>query len=58
MNKENLETLKELLDVLLEAALWQDNKMKILDESINPASESSVVHLAREAINFINEKTK
>jgi hypothetical protein len=50
-------TIKELVDELVAAAIAQDNKMKELDESIDPASYGQVVHLAIILKELINAKS-
>lgn len=51
----NKETLNELLQELLKAAILEDEKMKELDKSINPNSHSHVIHLTKTIIEYVNE---
>jgi len=51
----NKETLNELLKELLAAVTIDDEKMKDLDQSINPNSHSLAIHLTKTIIEYVNK---
>ena len=51
----NKETLNELLKELLQAVVMDDKKMKDLDKSINPNSDSLAIHLTKTIIEYANK---
>jgi hypothetical protein len=51
----NKETLNELLKELLRAVVMDDKKMKDLDKSINPNSDSLAIHLTKTIIEYANK---
>lgn len=53
-----IEIIKEMLEEILLSALVDDKRMKKLDESIDPASHSRVIHLTKTLIEYINENEK
>lgn len=53
-SKPNKAVLNELVDELIRATATDDNKLKELDKSIDPASTSYANHLAKVLKEFIN----
>ena len=52
--KPNIAVLNELVDELIISTVSDDNKLKELDKSIDPASISFSTHLAKTIKEFIN----
>jgi|APGre2960657373_1045057.scaffolds.fasta_scaffold247527_2 hypothetical protein len=52
--KPNIAVLNELVDELIISTISDDNKLKELDKSIDPASISFSTHLAKTIKEFIN----
>lgn len=45
MNNKDLESIKEIIEEIVNSARFDDQKLKDLDKSIDPSSYSRTVHL-------------
>lgn len=56
MNNKKLESIKEIVDEIVNSAYFDDQKLKELDKSIDPSSHSRTVYLALALKELIYEK--
>jgi hypothetical protein len=52
----NKQIIQELANEILVSAIADEQKLKELDESIDPSSYGRTIHLAKTLIEYINEK--
>jgi hypothetical protein len=52
----NKQIIQELASEILVSAIADEQKLKELDESIDPSSYGRTIHLAKTLIEYINEK--
>jgi hypothetical protein len=52
----NKKIIQELASEILVSAIADEQKLKELDESIDPSSYGRTIHLAKTLIEYINEK--
>lgn len=52
----NKQIIQELANEILVSAIADEQKLKELDESIDPSSYGRTIHLAKTLLEYINEK--